>query len=107
MDSEIPTFTNCPSNQNVNTDAGENYATLSWSVPVDSDNQCVISVVSNYNPGDQLPLNSGLENTISNTYTATDKSGNIGTCTFSITVTGNICSDFTKFHRPIIFFLNG
>ncbi|XP_033097160.1 mucin-12-like [Anneissia japonica] len=86
VDSEIPKFTNCPSNQDVNTDAGEDYATLTWSVPVDSDNQCVISVVSDYNPGDQLPLNFGLENTISNTYTAMDKSGNIGTCTFSITV---------------------
>ncbi|XP_071945838.1 uncharacterized protein [Antedon mediterranea] len=87
-DSDSPTFTYCPPDQTVPTDPNENFATLSWVEPtVDEDNQCDISIVSNYDIGDQVALISGLTTTITNTYIATDPSGNTGTCTFSITVT--------------------
>ncbi|XP_071945826.1 hyalin-like, partial [Antedon mediterranea] len=64
------------------------FATLSWDLPtVDLDNQCGIALTSNYDIGNQVALVSGLTTTITNTYVATDPSGNTGTCTFSITVT--------------------
>ncbi|XP_071945866.1 uncharacterized protein [Antedon mediterranea] len=95
-DSDSPTFTYCPPDQTVPTDPNENFATLSWVEPtVDEDNQCAISIVSNYDIGDQVALTSGLTTTITNTYIATDPSGNTGTCTFSVTVKDDEKPDFT------------
>ncbi|MEZ4962078.1 MAG: HYR domain-containing protein [Saprospiraceae bacterium] len=82
VDAENPTIVDCPTNIVVNTDPGFCDAQVFWLVPVATDN-CVISTfTSTHNSGDIFPT--GITTV---TYTATDGSANVSTCTFDIEVT--------------------
>ncbi|XP_033100556.1 hyalin-like, partial [Anneissia japonica] len=88
-DTENPVITGCPSNANFDTDAGQAYATTTWTEPTYSDNSGLSTAVSSQSPGYQLSVSAGLEASESITYTLTDPSGNFDACTFTITVTDN------------------
>ena len=87
-DNENPKF-NVASINNIeqDTDTGQSYATVTWTVPTASDNSgntlTVTVTPSTYNP--PLQLNVG---TYPVTYTATDTAGNTATLSFTITVRG-------------------
>ena len=84
-DDELPTIT-CGGTISQPADAGEDFATISVSAPVTSDNCEVDSVVNNYNntadASDTYPLG-----TTTVTWTVTDIHGNQSTCEQTITVT--------------------
>ncbi|XP_072175625.1 uncharacterized protein [Diadema setosum] len=80
-DLDPPTFSGCPGFQFgilPNTSADVN---VTWTPPTASDIQGPVSLTSSNNPGD--PFGAGTTNV---TYTATDTSGNIATCSFSVIV---------------------
>jgi large repetitive protein len=75
-----PAFSNCVS-EDVIVDAGSNCTGIaSWTPPTAEDN-CSVTVASNYSPGDEFPV--GITQII---YTATDGSGNTATCSFRVVV---------------------
>ena len=88
IDAEGPRFSNIPSNINQNTDAGENFGTVSWTPPTATDNSgTVVSLTSSHNSGDTFHINT----TTTVTYTATDPYSNDATMSFTVTVTGQLC----------------
>lgn len=76
-----PTITDMPQDMEVSTDAGKNYATVTWTEPTATDDLLMYRLTSDYSIGSQFPLG-----TTTVTYTASDFVGNIETATFSITV---------------------
>ncbi len=82
VDATAPTINNCPSNISVNAGAACT-AVASWVAPTVSDNCSGASIAQTAGPasGSSFPLG---VTTI--TYTATDGSGNIATCSFTVTV---------------------
>lgn len=80
-DTEVPVFTNCPSDITVNNDPGVCGAIVNWTAPTATDNCSAVTLVSNYNPGDLFPT--GITTV---TYTATDAAGNSFNCSFDIMV---------------------
>ena len=82
-DNESPTFGSTVSNITQNTDANQPYATVTWSEPSASDNSGSVSLTSDYSSGDTFFIGG-----TSVTYTATDPSGNIAICSFTIGITG-------------------
>ncbi len=81
-DTELPVITNCPSTINVNSENSICGATVTWTIPVATDNCPNISFVSTHNSGTVFPIG-----TTTVTYTATDNAGNVSTCSFDVTVT--------------------
>ncbi|XP_071959490.1 uncharacterized protein [Antedon mediterranea] len=87
-DDEDPTFSNCPGPIDQNTIPGTLTAEVEWTPPTPSDNVELKAVEGgqffscNYNSG--AVFDAGTETV---TCTATDTSGNIGTCSFDVTVT--------------------
>lgn len=81
IDQINPTIVGCPADITVNAIPSSCSNTASWIAPSASDNCTVISLTSNFNSGDIFPLGSTVV-----TYTATDNSGNISTCSFTVTV---------------------
>ncbi len=83
-DTELPTFTGCPTALTVDAELGSCGAMVGASEgfisPTASDN-CTFNVLSTHNPGQFFPV--GVTTV---TYTASDSSGNLATCTFDITV---------------------
>ena len=72
--------------QTVNTDSGMATGTATWTTPTASDNSgSSVNLTPDYSPGHAFPI--GATNV---TYTATDGAGNSDTCTFTITVNGEI-----------------
>ena len=91
-DTQLPSFSNCPTNQTLNT-AGT-CANAAWTAPTASDNCSTPSVSSNFASG--FCFNVG---TTTVTYTATDAKGNRGFCNFNVTVnkvTVNPCDNDTQ-----------
>ncbi|MCB0518281.1 MAG: HYR domain-containing protein, partial [Saprospiraceae bacterium] len=82
VDAENPTIVDCPTNIVVNTDPGFCDAQVFWLVPVATDNCVIATFTSTHNSGDIFPT--GITTV---TYTATDGSANVSTCTFDIEVT--------------------
>ncbi|MEO5569886.1 MAG: HYR domain-containing protein [Bacteroidia bacterium] len=82
-DNENPSFSGCPSNININNEAGVCGAHVSWTAPVASDN-CSALVSNNYYPGDLFPVGTTAVN-----YSAVDPSNNSRSCSFIITVADN------------------
>ena len=76
-----PVTATCPASISVSTDAGTCGAAVGWMVPAFTDNCGVVAVTSTHTPGDVFPLGTTMV-----TYTATDAAGNVGTCSFSVTV---------------------
>jgi gliding motility-associated-like protein len=81
-DDELPVIVGCPTPITAVTDLGECGAVVSWIAPTFTDNCVGASMTSTHNSGDFFPVGS---TTV--TYTVTDGSGNIATCSFDITVT--------------------
>ena len=81
-DTTLPVISGCPSDIGpVNNDAGLCSAVVSWTAPTASDNCSVASFVSDHSPGDAFPVGDTLV-----TYTATDTSNNVKTCSFHVVV---------------------
>ena len=80
-ETQAPVIAGCPSDISVSNDAGICGASVSWVVPVATDNCTLVSFVSTHNPGDIFPVG-----TTTVTYTATDAAGNTATCSFDVTV---------------------
>jgi len=81
IDNKAPDIDNCPSNRTVDLPASACTAAVTWNPPTADDDCAVVSLDSNYKPGDQFPV--GSKDVI---YTAKDKSGNTSTCRFTVTV---------------------
>ncbi|MEM6345238.1 MAG: HYR domain-containing protein [Bacteroidota bacterium] len=79
-DNENPVFTGCPNNITVGNDLGACGANVNWIPPVGSDN-CSATITASHNPGDFFPVGTTVVS-----YTATDAAGNVGVCTFNVTV---------------------
>ena len=82
-DTEPPMIAGCPSNIMTVTDQDKNYATVTWTAPVITDNvDQQPDVWRSAESGDHFVF--GTTNVV---ITATDLSGNAATCTFTVTVT--------------------
>ena len=80
-DNQLPTISNCPANITINNTTGNCDGIATWTAPTITDNCPGLVISSTSNSGDVFPV--GLTNV---TITATDASGNVSTCTFSVTV---------------------
>lgn len=80
-DDDPPTFSACPSNQVLGTDLGSCTALASWITPGTADNCGSVSLASSHTPGSSFGLG-----TTSVSYIATDGTGNVDSCVFTITV---------------------
>ncbi|XP_041480035.1 uncharacterized protein LOC121427594 isoform X5 [Lytechinus variegatus] len=81
QDEENPVISECPSDQDVNTDSGNATALVTWTPPTATDNSGTQTLTSTANPVDYFPIGN---TTVK--YTSTDASGNTDVCTFYITV---------------------
>jgi hypothetical protein len=80
-----PTISGTPANINVNNDAGQCGAIVSWTAPTTSDNcSSTITQTAGLASGSQFPVG-----TTTITYTATDAGGNTVTSSFDVAVTDN------------------
>ncbi|KAL9973471.1 hypothetical protein ACROYT_G019936 [Oculina patagonica] len=87
VDQEPPVFTNCPSDIVVD-DATTSEMRVNWQQPTVTDNSGVPpSVTSNKAPGSLFSVPGSYEII----YTATDGSGNLATCSFTITLKVKTC----------------
>jgi gliding motility-associated-like protein len=84
QDTQSPIISDCPTNIVLTNDAGVCGAEATWIEPTADDNCGVASFTSNFAPGHVFPV--GVTTV---TYTATDGSGNVTTCGFTVTVTDN------------------
>jgi large repetitive protein len=82
-DNVNPTISGCPSNINVSANASCQ-AVVNWTAPTASDNCSIASFTSTHSSGATFTLG-----TTTVTYTATDGSGNVATCSFNVIVTDN------------------
>jgi len=80
-DTESPTITSVPADITQSNDAGNCSAVVTWTAPTGNDN-CSQTLTSSHAPGDTFSVGA---TTV--TYTSTDPAGNIGTATFTVTVT--------------------
>ena len=94
-DAAAPVFANCPANQTINSTGSS--AVVVWNAPSVTDNCYPVVVQQNLNSGIAFPSGT---NTV--TYTAKDPTGNVGTCSFTVTVNGvaDICT--TDPIKPVI-----
>jgi hypothetical protein len=87
-DDQKPVISNCPSDITANVDAGQCYATVSWTEPTATDNctaSGAITWTKSHTPGDEFAVG-----THPVTYTARDANGNVSNeCTFFVNVTDN------------------
>lgn len=83
-DNEDPTIANCPANITTSNSSNQCGASVSWAVPVASDNCGVNSFTTTHSPGAFFALG-----TTTVIYTATDNAGNSTTCSFTVTVNDN------------------
>lgn len=81
IDAIAPTITGCPADITVYAQSAICSGIATWTVPSASDNCTVSSLTSDYNSGHIFPLGSTVV-----TYTATDNSGNVTTCSFTVYV---------------------
>ncbi len=83
IDTEVPTFSNCPDPINLFNDAGDCGAIANWTPPTLGDNCPESTSDSNYDPGDFFPVG-----TTTVTYSGSDKAGNQAIdCSFTVSVT--------------------
>ena len=86
----IPVITHDFSDIRVSTDTGMPSAVVTWTTTVTAtDNSGFVTLTSNYQSGDAFPI--GRTNVV---YTATDRSGNIATVSFSVVVEGKFIGKF-------------
>ena len=82
-DTEPPVFTSTPGNITANNDPDLPTAVISWVAPTATDNSGVVSLTSNYQPGNRFPI--GNTNV---TYIAVDNAGNDVVYSFDVTIIG-------------------
>lgn len=83
IDGAAPTISNCPTDTVVIAAANSCSANVSWVAPTASDDcDAVVALVASDTPGSLF----GVGGSITVTYTATDSSGNLSICSFSVTV---------------------
>jgi gliding motility-associated-like protein len=80
IDNELPTLSNCPSKIELSTELGKDGAIATWSPPVANDN-CDVTLTTSHTPNTYFKLG-----TTTVTYKATDKAGNMVTCSFDVIV---------------------
>jgi uncharacterized repeat protein (TIGR01451 family)/gliding motility-associated-like protein len=81
-DTQVPVISGCPADINTTNDATTCGAVVNWTAPTATDNcSAGLTFTSSHNPGDVFPVGTTVV-----TYTATDASGNVTTCTFNVTV---------------------
>ena len=81
-----PTFSHCPSNTTVSTDAGKSYATYNWTVPTATDEDgasLTVDFPSEYAPPAKLGIQQHRIDV-----SATDKNREKSSCSFVVTVEG-------------------
>jgi gliding motility-associated-like protein len=82
VDSEAPTFADCPSDIEITTSTGSCDAVVTWIEPTVTDNcSTALTLISTHLSGDVFPIG-----TTTVTYTATDSLGNQSTCEFVVIV---------------------
>jgi gliding motility-associated-like protein len=81
-DAELPVISGCPTSISEGTDVGECGAVVTWTAPTFTDNCGGSVMTSTHNPGDFFSI--GLTTV---TYTVTDGSGNVETCSFDVLIT--------------------
>jgi HYR domain/Secretion system C-terminal sorting domain len=102
-DATKPVLSNCPSNQNLVTDLGQNCKIATWTAPTATDNCATPTItlasssINAVKSGDCFPVG-----TTTLTYTATDAKGNTATCSFTITVTAAVDPCATDATKPVI-----
>ncbi|XP_071804899.1 uncharacterized protein [Asterias amurensis] len=81
-----PTFNSCPSNMFVNTTLNEDFAVVTWPVPmaVDDNGSPIVVEQNGYNTGRRFNIGQWMV-----MYVATDSIGQTASCDFSVTVTDN------------------
>jgi large repetitive protein len=84
-DNQAPVFSSCPSSTTVTANNSNCSATVNWTAPVATDNCSSLTVSSSHASGTSFPLG-----TTSVSYTANDGNGNTATCSFDVTVVGDI-----------------
>ena len=84
VDDTAPIISGCNTSDIPAVADGDCGAAVSWTVPTATDYCSVPTLISSHNPGDTFPVG-----TTTVTYTATDDTGNISTCTFKVIVTDN------------------
>eukprot|EP00057_Strongylocentrotus_purpuratus_P005148 XP_003730317.1 PREDICTED: uncharacterized protein LOC100891850 [Strongylocentrotus purpuratus] len=82
VDTEKPVWSACPPNVNKTAELGTNSKVVDWELPSVSDNSGKDPIKTNNPPASQL-FSGGIWPVV---YTATDDSGNTGTCEFYVTV---------------------
>jgi gliding motility-associated-like protein len=81
-DTQAPLIVGCPANINTTAQPGVCGASVVWTIPTILDNCPNSTLVSSHNSGSVFPVGTTVV-----TYTATDISGNVVTCSFTVTVT--------------------
>jgi len=90
-DNTVPSVVSCPADITITTTDNCD-AIANWTAPTFSDTCDANPVVtSTHNSGDVFPLGTTIV-----TYTATDSSGNINTCSFNVMVEDDVAPEFTS-----------
>jgi hypothetical protein len=87
FDNNAPVFAQCPDDLTVDTEVDTCGAFPTWEIPNATDDCDTdgVDIFADFQSGDFLPVGTTLV-----TYSAVDNVGNIGTCTFLVTVSENI-----------------
>ncbi len=84
-DTQLPVWTNCPTNITTSVNVMNSCtAVVNWTAPTGSDNCGIDVTIISHNPGDVFPIG-----TTTVSYVAFDAAGNVGTCSFTVTVEDN------------------
>jgi hypothetical protein len=97
IDNIEPTINGCPANITVSHDAGTCGSDVYWLPPTASDNCPGVSFTGTHTPGDFFPIG-----TTNVEYVATDASGLMQTCQFTITVNDTLAPPFNCGSLPTI-----
>ena len=99
FDNNAPVFDKCPDDLTVDTEVDTCGAFPTWEIPNATDDCDTdgVDIFADFQSGDFLPVGTTLV-----TYSAVDNVGNIGTCTFLVTVSENIAPVITGCPNDII-----
>jgi gliding motility-associated-like protein len=84
IDNQNPVWQSCPTNITANADLPGCRAQVNWSIPLPSDNCGIVQIITSHNPNDTFNIG-----TTPVSYIAIDAAGNVGSCSFLITVQDN------------------
>ena len=81
IDNQNPVWTNCPSNITASASLPGCQAIVNWAIPTPTDNCNIAQVITSHNPNDTFNVG-----TTPVSYIAIDSAGNVGSCSFLVTV---------------------